>query len=205
MCSNHMSAVVQCLPSAALEENKSLGAAMRALSSSVIPAPSVLRARDASVMTRGLKLSFKSHLQAMHQGPCSLPLPVQYKSPSICNSKLIHHQQADLSWALHSTQMQKDLQGPLQRKSFSATVWQSWGAVLSRDWGAAAVHGRWVPASPSVASACQHSLCYRLRGNKALLLQHKQLGSCQGVARAHLEWEQSGRGLPSRESCSRGI
>lgn len=88
-----MSAVVQCFPSTALEENSSVGAAMHALSSSVIPVPKVLRARDASVMTQGLKSSFKSHLQVMHQGPCSLPLPVQYKSPGTCNSKLIHPQQ----------------------------------------------------------------------------------------------------------------
>lgn len=41
-----------------------------------------------------------------------------------------------MSWALHSTEMQKDLQGSLQRKSFPDAVWQSWDAVLSRgrDW-----------------------------------------------------------------------
>lgn len=44
-------------------------------------------------MSRGLKFSFKSHLQVTQQDPCLLPLPVQYKSPGTCNSKLIHQQQ----------------------------------------------------------------------------------------------------------------
>lgn len=90
-----MSAVVQRFPSAALEENRSVGAAMQGLSPSrltVIPVPSALRARDVSDISRGLKFSFKSHLQVTQQDPCSLPLPVQYKSPGTCNSKLIPQQ-----------------------------------------------------------------------------------------------------------------
>lgn len=91
-----MSAVVQRFPSAALEENRSVGAATHALSPSgltVIPVPQALRARDISSISRRLKFSFKSHLQVTQQDPCSLPLPVQYKSPGTCNSKLIPQQQ----------------------------------------------------------------------------------------------------------------